>query len=134
MKKTIISSIAMLMMLIITSCIHSTDPYAGLVKKNNSTYLTIGEKSIPVDSGIGYKQAERAFLSKGKICFIRKIEKKINWQDIIEYRQYVLYDGTKIFTVTDEGTKRDSNLWAGIILIVVAIIGFTLVAIFARKY
>lgn len=106
MKKLLISSIAMLMMLIITSCIHSTDPYAGLVKKNNSYYLMIGEKAIPVDSGITYKDAKSAYSHERELHFVGEQTQKKDWMTNRTCDLYALYDGEKIVAIIGKGSLQ----------------------------
>ncbi len=127
MKTKIISSIAMLMMLIITSCIYATHPYQGWIERNDSTYLMINGKYIPVDSGISYEVAHKIYLQKGKPFFIRKVESRD-----LEYNLYGLYDGKKIYTVIGEQKNISSSIMNGLIPLILAILVAIMIAFMLR--
>ena len=97
MKTKILLSITMLMMLIFFSCTSTqTDPYKGLVKINASYYLVVGEKTIPVDSGITYTNALEAYNHPNKLFPAGTKTRKINWIMATKKNVYILYTEEKI--------------------------------------
>jgi hypothetical protein len=102
MKKLLISSIAMLTTLFITSCIYAITPDEGWMEKDGSTFLVVGQQMIPVDSGIPYHDAQYAYFHQGKLCFVAEKTKKIDWMTKQRYDLCALYDGEKIAAIKEK--------------------------------
>lgn len=116
------------MMLVIISCTtSSTDPYQGLVKKNDTCYLVIEGKMIPVDSGVTYKDAVKAYQYPSELYKVGTRNEKLSWGREVTRDVYVVYDGKKI-TATVSSDHHASFLlflifWTVILFIAVCIIG-----------
>ena len=128
MKTKILLSITILMTLIFSRCTSTqTDPYKGLVKIKSSYYLVVCNKTIPVDSGITYKNALDAYNHPNQLCPAGKRIKKINWIIVIEedvYQDiYTVYNGDNILVMFSKEKQDMPYLFIDfIILIVLSII------------
>jgi uncharacterized membrane protein len=122
--------LGLLLMLVIISCKQSVDPYQGLIKKNDTCYLAIEGKIIPVDSGVTYSDATNAYKHSGKLCSMRETTKELNLITVMRYDLYAYYDGTKISTMITID-KKDTT--AGMVLfVIIELIIIVVVVIFIK--
>jgi len=121
MKTKIILSIIMLMMLIFISCNSKKSPNNS-IKENNIHGLVINNEIIPMDSGISYQTALKAYQQPGKLCLERKVTKKLNWKRDLKYDLYAIYDGKKISLMMGQKIQETSTIYGLMWLLLLCIV------------